>query len=163
MPKLKEVIAARGKTQKEVAEALRKKDKNIDRSMLNKFVNYVCLPKPSTTSDICEILDCDVLDLYDVIEMDMLSMTTKKRKPSIHGSKDFKSHGEHIYNLTVEIDRKVAWQIFSKKALNMLGYKTKSEMIRDLLNKELKKYEHLLAKEKATQDNIAESGSSSQQ
>lgn len=164
MPKFKQRLEERRITKRQLANELKNQNEHFDRMLVEKFIDYECLPTPSTASDLCKILNCDILDLYGVDELDIITNLTRKRRPSIRGIRDNKSHGENVYNLTVEIDRKLAWQLFSKKALKALGYHTRSEMVRDLLNQELAKYlaiEQLDGDTKKTaQGNIVESGPS---
>ena len=91
-------------------------DPRIDKSLLSKIVNDICLPTPPALACICKSLGCDVLDVYDVREIQLVPpeqaagkavATATERTRRRRASNDF-------YNLTVEIPRDLAERVFSK-------------------------------------------------
>ena len=77
---------------------------------------------------------CDVLDLYDETEIDLLSerqieedgeIVQKRVKIT---TKDKKN--PNIYNLTVELDRAMALRVLTKDALKKLGYDGVTDFVR---------------------------------
>ncbi len=158
MSRYKEIIAERGLKHKDIVATLNKSNPNIDKPLFSKFVNDVCLPNIKTAEDICNLLQCGIFDLYDLEEIDLPILGTKKKNPSTRGIRGNLSHGEHVYNLTVTIPREINRRLFSKKSLELFGYLNKSEMVRAMLDAKMAELEVLEAKEKATQDNIVESG-----
>lgn len=145
MSKYKKIMLNNGIMQKDLLEVIHKADARVDKPLLSKIVNDVCLPTPKVADAICNHLHCKILDLYDVREVNFIK--PKQSQQDRCG----KSHGDNIYNLTIEIYRDVADRVFNKQSLKLLGYETKTECIRHfvyLLDRKLKKL-----KEKAAKDN----------
>lgn len=102
--------------QKEVLDKVRCADPRIDKSLLSKIVNDICLPTPPALACICKSLGCNVLDVYDVREIQLVPSeqtegkavaTATERTRRRRASNDF-------YNLTVEIPRDLAERVFQK-------------------------------------------------
>jgi len=157
MSKYKKIMLDNGIMQKDLLEVIHRVDNRVDKSLLSKMVNDVCLPIPKVLETICNYLNCNVLDLYDIREIDIaprnnnLVMTAIKRQ-----DRGGKSHGDNVYNLTIELWRDVAERVFNKQSLKLLGFKNKTECIRHFvyaLDKKLKKI-----KEKAAKDNNITNG-----
>lgn len=152
MSKYKKLMFCRGVMQKELLDDVRRTDTRIDKSLLSKIVNDICLPTRPTLDSICKSLSCSVLDIYDVREIDLIpktnDLTAVNTVATQRTSHDGKSHGDNIYNLTVEIPRDVAERVFNKTALQKLGYSNKTDFVRravEQLDGELSK---ILDKEK---------------
>ncbi len=156
MSKYKKLMLDKGIMQKELLDSVRRTDNRVDKSLLSKIVNDICLPTPKVLESICNAVKCDVLDIYEVQEVDLLRNANKDplyndsnavaREQKTRGGG--LSHGSNIYNLTVEINREVAERLFSKQALRKLGYLSKTDCIRQLVYKLDKKYQKVLDKEK---------------
>lgn len=123
MSKYKKIMFDKGIMQKEVLDKVRCTDPRIDKSLLSKIVNDICLPTPPALACICKSLGCDVLDVYDVREIQLVPpeqaagkavATATERTRRRRASNDF-------YNLTVEIPRDLAERVFSKKRVAQVG------------------------------------------
>lgn len=134
MSKYKERMLATGIMQKEVLTNIQRVDPRVDKPLLSKIVNDICLPTKPTLESICKTLRCDVLDLYDETEIDLLSerqieedgeIVQKRVKIT---TKDKKN--PNIYNLTVELDRAMALRVLTKDALKKLGYDGVTDFVR---------------------------------
>lgn len=145
MPKYKDMLLSQKKQQKELLQAVRKKDPRVDTTLLSKMVNYVCLPIPEQAKVICEYFNCEITELYDPSE---LLLVSQLEKPKPEKPKSKKKPIE--YNLHVQIERDLAEQVFSKENLKRLGYADKSSMIRSLILQQAKKLDRMDAKEKAS-------------
>ena len=134
MSKYKARMTATGIMQKEVLTNIQRVDPRVDKPLLSKIVNDICLPNKPTLESICKTLRCDVLDLYDETEIDLLpvrivdedgAVVHKRVKVT---TKDKKS--ANIYNLTVELDRAMALRVLTKEALKKLGYDGVTDFVR---------------------------------
>lgn len=156
MSRYKKIMLDKGIMQKELLDGVRHTDSRIDKSLLSKIVNDVCLPTPHVLDSICSAMKCEVLDIYDVQEVDLLhtsknnaALDAVNRVATARKDRGGLSHGSNVYNLTVEINRTVADRLFSKPALCKLGYLSKTDCIRQLVYALDKKYQKILEKEKA--------------
>lgn len=156
MSRYKKIMLDRGIMQKELLDNVRRTDIRVDKSLLSKIVNDVCLPTPKVLESICCAVKCEVLDIYDKCEIDLLSNSHKnidvKAENAVATCRKDRgglSHGKNVYNLTVEISREVADRIFNKRALRTLGYLSKTDCVRQLVYALDKKYQKILEKEKA--------------
>jgi DNA-binding Xre family transcriptional regulator len=134
MSKYKKIMLQRGIMQKDLLDDVRRTDARVDKSLLSKIVNDICLPTRPTLDSICKSLSCGVLELYDVREVDLVpktdDLTASNAVATRRKDRGGKSHGENIYNLTVEIPRDVAERVFAKSALRKLGYLSKTDFVR---------------------------------
>lgn len=169
MSRYKEIMFKKGILHKELLETIKRVDDRVDKSLLSKIVNDNCLPTPQKLDSICGFINCDVLDIYDIPEIDLLHSTSKLNNLSsktqyaveiasnnvatLREDRGGLSHGSNIYNLTVEIKRDIAERVFSKKALRKLGYLSKTDCIRQFVYALDKKYQKILEKEKAVKGN----------
>lgn len=156
MSRYKKIMLDKGIMQKELLDGVRHTDSRVDKSLLSKIVNDVCLPTPNVLDSICSAMKCEVLDIYDVQEVDLLhtsnnnaSLDAVNKVATARKDRGGLSHGSNVYNLTVEINRTVADRLFSKPALRKLGYLSKTDCIRQLVYALDKKYQKILEKEKA--------------
>lgn len=69
---LKEMLASQNKQQNNLAKYL-----NVDNSYISKICNYRCLPLPTQAKAICEYLNCNILDIYNKREIDLILGTKK--------------------------------------------------------------------------------------
>lgn len=165
MSKYKNLMISKGIMQKELLDNVRRIDQRVDKSLLSKIVNDICLPTPKVLDCICNVAKCDVLDIYDKQEIDLLQKSNKNsalNAPNIVATtrkdRGGLSHGENVYNLTVEIRRDVANRIFTKQALRKLGYLSKTDCIRQLVYALDKKYQKILEKERAVKGGTHQDG-----
>lgn len=156
MSKYKKIMLDKGIMQKDLLERVRRTDRRVDKSLLSKIANDICLPTPITLDCICKTLSCDVLDIYDSREINLLQNSSKYAENNAANTvatarkdRGGLSHGDNIYNLTVELDRTIAERIFSKKALRALGYLSKTDFVRQAVYALDKKYQKILEKENA--------------
>lgn len=123
---LKELLQSQNKQQKELAKVL-----NIDKSHMSKIAGYKCLPLPEQAKKICEYLNCNILDIYNRKEVDLI-LGTKKKSNNIDST--------IYYKLSVRLNR-TSCNCLKLDNLKMLGYKTIKEWVEECifdLNKRLK-------------------------
>lgn len=72
---LREVRNERGVTQKQLADAL-----GTDVPQISRYENYKCLPVPADMEIICDLLNCEVNDIYD--DKEIVYHRKKKQAPS---------------------------------------------------------------------------------
>ncbi len=158
MAKYKKIMLDKGIMQKDLLEGVRRVDPRVDKSLLSKMVNEICLPNVITLDAICKTLSCGVLDIYDPAEIELaprpvitidttsgdytardvirlinagITGVAEQPAPSSDAiRKRERRRDKDLYNLTVEIPRDVAERVFSKSALRKLGYLSKSDFIR---------------------------------
>ena len=153
MSRYKKIMLTSGIMQKEVLTSVQRVDPRVDKSLLSKIVNDICLPNKPTLDSICKTLRCDVLDIYDPHEINLLPdnavCATANTVATARKSRDGLSHGNNIYNLTVEIDRDTANRIFAKSALRKLGYLSRADLVRQAVAAAVKRLDELERQEKA--------------
>ena len=147
MPKFKTLLDSQNKQQKDLLEVIRKQDPRVDKSLLSKMVNYVCLPIPEQAKAICDYFDCEITELYDPSELLLISQL-EKPKPE----KPKKKKKPIEYNLHVQIERDLADRVFSKENMKRLGFVDKASMIRSYLLQQDRKLARMDAKEKASKN-----------
>lgn len=133
MSHYKKIMQTKGIQQKEVVDAVHRIDHRVDKSLLSKIVNDVCLPTPQQFKTICDTLACTVTDIYDPREIALGEVTDTVNKETAKTRARRKNIG--VYNLTVEIPRDVAERVFSPAALRKFGCSKKSELIRRFILK----------------------------
>ena len=119
MSQYKKVMQTKGIQQKEVLDAVHHVDARVDKPLLSKIVNDVCLPTPQQFKVICDTLVCAPSDIYDPREVAFMP-TSAAITPAtnVHTAKTRKRRQNiDIYNLTVEIPRDVAERVLSKSDL----------------------------------------------
>lgn len=140
MSKYKKLMLYSGIMQKEILINLQRIDPRIDKSLLSKIVHDLCLPTKQALDNICATLHCDVLDIYDESEINLLPekptctqatavATDVKCKDSKLRSSGY-ARKTDVYNLTVGLDRTMALRVFSKDSLSKLGYSGVSDFVR---------------------------------
>lgn len=145
MPKYKDLLESQGKRQSNLLEAIRKQDPRVDKILLSKMVNYVCLPIPKQAKIICDYLDCEITELYDPAELLLVSQL-EKPKPE----KPKKKRKPNEFNLNVRIERDLVERVFSKENMRRLGIVDKSSAIRSFILQLDRKLSRMDAKEKAS-------------
>ncbi len=81
-----------------------------DASMISRFNNYKCLPIPSMLEKICNVLNCNISDIYNDDEIYMKRSKKSKRKSNYEN-----------YKITVRLPRDAKDKIH--QALEVCGYK----------------------------------------
>ena len=83
MSQYKKMMTRAGVMQKDVVQAVHRRDPRVDKSLVSKFVNDVVLPRKEQLETICDVLGCDVVDLYDQREIDLAHIPprTEARSP----------------------------------------------------------------------------------
>lgn len=150
MAKYKAMLAAADMKQSELLQTLIGGGENIDKSMLSKFVNHRCMPTVEQCKAICVALECGVLDLYGIAEVDYTGILTEALPEKKRQSRGGQSHGAGVYNLTVELDRATVAAIFDPENAKKLGIPAdKSAFIRIVITSLHNRLQRILAKEKA--------------
>ena len=124
--KLKEMRILRGRQQKELAAAI-----GTDEPMMSKFENYKCLPVPSMLEKLTRELGCTVEDLYEPSEIYLQA----SKKPSRVGNTKRRAN---TYRLSVGLS--VESKELLSEALQVCGYKSRAEWMRDCLAKLEREY-----------------------
>lgn len=160
MSKYKEIMRNKGIMQKEVLDNAHRVDPRVDKPLLSKIVNDVCLPTPPVLASVCKTLGCEVLDIYDPREIALApaappsASTVAALASSEAVATDAERKRKHrreagVYNLTVEVARSVADRVFAPEALRKLGYLNKTDFVRQKLAEAAKLLDAIEAKEKA--------------
>lgn len=139
MSKYKAEMLKKGIMQKEILTNIQRVDPRVDKPLLSKIVNDICLPNKPTLESICKTLRCSVLDLYDKREIDLLPenvsevvsnksvATVDVKRQQTSGCNRTKAN---VYNLTVELDRSTAMRVLTKDSLKKLGYDGVTDFVR---------------------------------
>jgi hypothetical protein len=146
MPKYKECLRRADTRQSELLTSVNAVDPRVDKPLLSKFVNNVCLPTPPQLDAICGALNCTVVELYDRSEVDLLKDAPPEAVKKRNRSKRNAARESKIYNLTVELDREVAERVLNPEALKQLGYNDKSDFVRKHVAAAAARLEHLQRK-----------------
>ncbi len=139
MSNYKAEMLKKGIMQKEILTNIQRVDPRVDKPLLSKIVNDLCLPNKPTLESICKTLRCSVLDLYDKREIDLLpeekneveqikavaTVDAKRQQTNACNRKR-----ADIYNLTVELDRSTAMRVLTKDSLKKLGYDGVTDFVR---------------------------------
>lgn len=139
MSNYKAEMLKKGIMQKEILTNIQRVDPRVDKPLLSKIVNDLCLPNKPTLESICKTLRCSVLDLYDKREIDLLpeekneveqikavaTVDVKRQQTNACNRKR-----ADIYNLTVELDRSTAMRVLTKDSLKKLGYDGVTDFVR---------------------------------
>lgn len=152
MPKYKEIMFVKGIMQKEVLDGVRRFDNRVDKPLLSKIVNGICLPNKPTLNGICKTLSCDALDIYDKRELDLIPSDTSTSPGNInHYTQKTRRRrvDNHFYNLTVELPRDIAERVFDKASLRKLGYLNVTDFVRHAVDNLTVRLDAIEAKEKS--------------
>lgn len=103
-------------SQKELADQL-----GTSEPMISKFSNYKCLPIPEDMKKMCNILQCNVLDIYDKDEITFIERKPKRAVADLS-----------IYKLTVHLPSEYR-ELFEPKTLRKLGYHNLVDLIEKLV------------------------------
>lgn len=109
--------------------------------MISCFEHYKCLPTPDMLKTICEVLRCDVLDIYESDEIYI--KVTKSNNCTSTKSKESKT-----YRLTADLPN-YAREILNLKNLEKCGYHSLKDFIWHCF-KRFEKQLKIIEKEKAT-------------
>ena len=142
MSRLQEVRLEREYSQQEIVSPLREAGYRIDSSLLSKIENDICLPTPPMADKLCSILTCTLSDLYQPEELtfDLVPKETKiSPSNGLAGSKG-RTERKIQFRLT-----EYALQVFTSGALEVCGYRTKTEWFYECV----RQLEEKASKEKA--------------
>lgn len=157
MSRYKEIMLNKGIMQKEVLDNVRRVDPRVDKPLMSKIVNDICLPTRPVLDSVCKTLGCEVLDLYDPREIvlvpdmspDPHTSTASEAVATAAERKRQHRREAGVYNLTVEVSRSIADRVFAPEALRKLGYLNKTDFVRQKLAEAVKLLDEIAAKEKA--------------
>lgn len=110
--KLKEVRASKGLQQRHLADLI---GKSVP--MLSYIENYLFLPIPETLKKICEVLECEVLDIYEKDEIYIKPKRVTKAKES-----------PDVYKLSVRLPNEARDKL-TQANLEKCGYKNLTDYI----------------------------------
>ena len=137
--KLRELLLRKNKNAKQLATEIQS-----DEPMVSKYINYKCLPIPKEMLKICEVLDCDIEDIYEPEEI--YYQTSNKTKSSVKATKK-----SDYYNLTVRLP-KDAYKYLNKEYLQVCGYKNITQWIWRCYERLQKHHDIIIKKRKAVPD-----------
>lgn len=127
--RLQEQIVDCGFTNKQFAQEIK-----TDAPTVSRFVKYKCLPIPEMMKDICNVLNCEVEQIYSKDEIYYKS-----------SEKSRKIKREH-YKLTVSLPKDA--QDFFKKALKKCGYRDITDWVMKCYLRLQKRYEIIIEAER---------------
>lgn len=159
MSKYKKVMLQRGIMQKEVLTAVQHVDERVDKSLLSKIVNDVCLPTPRALDAICTTLACEVGDLYEPQEITLAPTPTQVVNndgsvcAATQRTRDRRQNND-FYNLTAEIPRDLADRVLIRPVLQKMGYKS----VRDFVQHAVEWLDREYTKKKAAADTTSRDG-----
>lgn len=136
---LKELLKKNNIQQKDLALIL-----NLEETHISNLTNYKCLPTPNQAFKICELLNCNILDIYNKNEIDLILGTKKASR---------NNDDNLYYRLCVRLN-KSGCNCLKIENLQKLGYKTMKEWVLDCME-DLK----LRLRERDKQDQILKSWS----
>lgn len=116
---LKEYLKRENIQQKELAKKI-----NVDEWQLSKIVNYKCLPLPEQADKICECLNCNILDIYNKNEIDLVKGVKKASR---------NKNDNLYYRLSVRLN-KSGCNCLKLENLQILGYKTIKEWVLECMD-----------------------------
>ena len=116
---LKEYLKRENIQQKELANIL-----NIDKVQMNEIANYKVLPLPEQADKICECLNCNILDIYNKNEIDLVKGVKKASRNKTDNL---------YYRLSVRLN-KSGCNCLKLENLQILGYKTIKEWVLECMD-----------------------------
>lgn len=131
MSKLKEQLKAKRIKQKELGKMV-----GYDESEMSKIVGNRVLPTPQKMTAICKALDCEVLEIYDRLEIDLLPKVPSREK--VRNSRG--------YNLCVFIPE--AYRYILPEALSAAGHKTFYDWLKPYIEQTVSEYQEKRRREK---------------
>lgn len=131
MPLIKEHLQRKNILQNELAKIL-----EMDKYQVSKIVNYKCLPLPEQADKMCELLDCNILDLYNKKEIDLINGVKKASRTQ---------NDNLYYRLSVRLN-KASCNCLKLENIKLVGYKTQKEWVLDCME-ELKERQKQARKE----------------
>lgn len=129
MSKYKKIMLDRDIMQKEVLSAVRQADDRIDKSLLSKIVNDICLPTPQVLAAICNTLSCTVNDLYEPCEIALVPDTSARSTACTDG-RHARPKSKQYYKVTATIPSNIAHSVLTQDVLQAMGYNSVSDFIR---------------------------------
>ena len=134
--RLQEQIVKSGLTNKQFGKKI-----GTDAPTVSRFTKYKCLPIPPMMEDICQVLNCNVEDIYSKEEIYYKPTKSDKNKKT------------DKYKLTVGLPKEA--KEFLKKALKKCGYRDITDWILKCYARLQKQYEIIVnaEREKASREN----------
>lgn len=114
--KLQEIRRERGFEQAEFAKKI-----ETSAPMMSCFENYKCIPVPEMLKKICEVLECNIEDIYEKKEIFVDSKEFK-------GQLKVKATTKSIYKLTVELPNSTR-NVLTQNNLEKCGYHSLKDFI----------------------------------
>ena len=115
---LKEILNNKNMEQQELADKT-----NIDKWQISKITNYKCLPTPEQAYKICCALECNILDIYNKSEIDLINGVKKASR---------NNDDNLYYRLSVRLN-KASCNCLKLENIKLLGYKTQKEWVLDCM------------------------------
>ena len=126
---LKQLLCNKNIKHKELAKIL-----NTDKSVVSKIMNYKVLPIPEDAQKICNYLNCNILDLYELKEIVLKNIACKSNNKEVD---------KKYYRLSVRLKLGGCNLLQQPKKLNELGYESIADWVRKKileLEEEYKRY-----------------------
>ena len=128
--RLKEKIKERGMKQKVLGEAV-----GYDESDMSKIMHQRVLPTPEKMAKICAALDCEVFEIYERKEIDLIP---KKKRERVRNSRG--------YNLCVFIPE--YYRDTLPEAISAAGFKTFYDWLKPYIEQTVSEYQERRRREK---------------
>lgn len=128
----------------DVVMVVRKRDPRFDAPALSKLENDAFLPTVPVAEELCKVLECGILDLYEAKDIDIAGVgqrvivRTKKAPPERKTS----------YHLCAELPVEYGDQL-TDEVLKKCGYATRRDWLESCAKRLLKRYENIIKKEAA--------------
>ncbi len=135
-------------------------DKRTAEILISYIERHKCLPTKETLKRLCEVLECDVLDIFDYNEIDLVSDINTQKTETISASiqgdvikpNAIKRDNRGIYHLSVRLNREVL-EVLNKSVLNSFGYADITDFINRCVKHLMKRYKKRVAQSAGTQMN----------
>ena len=124
MSRLQAIRIGRDYQQQEVVNMLQAAGCRVDSSLLSKMENDLCLPTPPTADKLCNLLGCDIGDIYQPHELDFSQCCGNTKNSPFNGRKrrETRTNRKMQFRLT-----EYALQVFANGALEACGYRSQTE------------------------------------
>lgn len=146
MSRLQSIRVDRQYQQQEIVTMLQAAGYRMDISLFSKLENDLCLPTPPTADKLCNLLGCGIDDIYQPHELDFSQCCSSTKNSPSNGLKNLKGRTERKMQFRLT---KYALQVFTSGALEVCGYRTKTEWfyecVRQLEERGLRIKENALA------------------
>lgn len=131
---LRQVMCNKGLKHKELTNLLK-----MDKSLVSKIINYKVLPTPNDAQKICELLQCNILDIYELEEINLRNSSYNKSDSE---------NDRKYYRLSVRLKLGGCNLLKHPKKLKELGYESIADWARKKIKETEEEYKNLKKEKK---------------